>query len=80
MAVTCSQRKLINLFGVGVLDTHKPVQADSSESRKNGKESDEAGLPDTDSTMAFIFSVSSSVSRWTDCCWNLRRVSWPICA
>lgn len=26
--------------------------------------------------MTFIFRLSSSVSRWTDCRWNLCRVSW----
>lgn len=35
-------------------------------------------LPEADSTMAFIFRESSSVSRWMDCRWNLCRVSWPV--
>lgn len=51
---------------------------DHSRPRKNGEESDKPGLPDTDSSMAFIFRVSSSVSRWMDCRWNLYRVSWPV--
>lgn len=60
--------------------THTLVHADPPRPRKNGKESDKPALPDTDSTMAFIFRVSSSVSRWIDCRWNLWRVSWPKCA
>lgn len=60
--------------------THTLVWADPSGLRKNGEEFGEPALPDTDSTMAFIFRVSSSVSRWMDCRWNLCRVSWLECA
>lgn len=32
-------------------------------------------LPDMDSSMAFIFRLSSSANRWTECRWNWCRVS-----
>lgn len=68
---------------VAVVDTHTSVWVDPSGLRKNGEESGEPALPDTDSTMAFIFRVSSSVSRWMDRRWNFCRISrlectrWP---
>lgn len=81
LAATSPQHVLGDLSGEGMVDTHtcpgQTLWAQKNELRFT--EPALANLPDTDSSMAFIFRLRSSVSRWMDCRWNLCRVSWLDC-
>lgn len=81
LAAISPQHVLVDLSGEGMVDTHscpgQTLWAQKNEPRFTKPAL--ANLPDTDSSMAFIFRLRSSVSRWMDCRWNLCRISWLDC-